>query len=108
MIREDMWKHQVGDVIEFSAVWVPRPSDYKMDRERLMRLLAGRKNCRDFSPSPRLTTAQERLPKSALDGFREEDRADATRGEGERVKVVGVVPRVVPRRKPGVQGEEWR
>ena len=51
VIRADIWKDQVDDVIEVYAAWVPRSDNYEHDRARVMRLLAGRKNCRDFLPA---------------------------------------------------------
>jgi CRISPR-associated protein Cmr2 len=67
VVREDTWSDQVNDVIEFYAAWVPRSENYQQDRARVMRLLAGRKNCRDFK-QPDLSDAG--LPKSSLDGHR--------------------------------------
>ena len=48
-IRRDIWTDQVEDVIEFYAAWMPQTGrdNYGGDRGRVMRLLAGRKNCRD-------------------------------------------------------------
>jgi CRISPR-associated protein Cmr2 len=51
VIRTDIWDDQVHDVIDFYAAWVPRSADYRHDRARVIRLLAGRKNCRDFLPA---------------------------------------------------------
>lgn len=65
----DIWKSQIDDVIEFYAAWVPLHSqtDYPQARERVMRLLAGRKACRDFKPARGVPGR----PKSSLDGARE-------------------------------------
>lgn len=63
----EIWESQIGDVIEFYAAWVARTENYKLDRARVMRLLAGRKNCRDFQ-QPHLK--DDGLPKSSLDGQR--------------------------------------
>jgi len=64
----DIWNEQVGDVVEFYAAWVPlNPDTYKQDRARVMRLLAGRKNCRDFIQAK----PHASLPKSSLDGMRD-------------------------------------
>ena len=68
VIRADIWEDQVHDVIEFYAAWVSRSNNnYQDDRARLMRLLAGRKNCRDFLPGK----GREGVQKSSLDGQRE-------------------------------------
>ncbi len=67
VIQSDIWNDQVGDVIEFYAAWVARSTDYLRDRAFLMRLLAGRKNCRDFLPAK----GRAGVPKSSLDGQRE-------------------------------------
>ena len=68
VIRSEIWSDQVDDVIEFYAAWVRiGPTDYRADRARVMRLLAGRKNCRDFQPAQ----GRAGVPKSSLDGQRE-------------------------------------
>ena len=43
------WEKQVRDVLEFYAAWTPFGSDaeYRDARRQVMRLLAGRKNCRN-------------------------------------------------------------
>jgi len=66
VIRTDIWNDQVHDVIEFYAAWVPRSEDYRTDRARVMRLLTGRKNCRDFLSA----RGRAGVPKSSLDGQR--------------------------------------
>lgn len=66
-IRLDIWKEQIDDVIEFYAAWVPLNGDYKKSRERVERLLAGRKALRDFAPAK----GYFGIPKSSLDGARE-------------------------------------
>jgi len=68
VITADVWADQVDDVIEFYAAWVQHsPETYQADRVRLMRLLAGRKRCRDFLPAK----GRAGVPKSSLDGLRE-------------------------------------
>lgn len=67
VIRADIWDDQVDDVIEFYAAWVPQSDNYQHDRAGVMRLLAGRKNCRDFTQPEFDDTG---LPKSSLDGQR--------------------------------------
>ena len=68
MIRDDVWDKQLSDVVEFYAAWATvENGGYKDARSRVMRLLAARKNCRDFAPF----LGQAGLPKSSLDGLRE-------------------------------------
>lgn len=120
VIRQDIWDDQVKDVIEFYAAWVSHTDDkkYQIDRATLMRLLAGRKNCRDFFQA---TDLDRGLPKSSLDG----QRATVLQGPkhhekpatyrnrwpkairqklrvrtGEQLDVVGVVKRVAEGNKP--------
>lgn len=118
VIRQDIWSDQVDDVIEFYAAWVASSADYRADRGTLMRLLAGRKNCRDFIQA---TEPDRGLPKSSLDG----QRATVLQGPklhekpatyrnrwpkairrklrvrtGEQLDVVGVVKRVAEGNKP--------
>ena len=103
VIRPDIWDDQVGDVIEFYAAWVSyTPKTYRADRARLMRLLAGRKSCRDFLPA----NGRAGVPKSSLDGLRESvlkdprvepwpepSRRRLRVREGEQLDVVGMVKR---------------
>ena len=103
VIRNDIWDSQVEDVVEFYAAWVPLTEDYQLDRARAMRLLAGRKNCRDFLPAKGLAG----VPKSSLDGQRESVLKDGNRenwtkrlrlSPGEQLDVVGVVKRLGTKR----------
>jgi CRISPR-associated protein Cmr2 len=109
VIRQDIWNDQVEDVIEFYAAWVARSADYRADRGTLMRLLAGRKNCRDFLPAK----GRAGVPKSSLDGQRESVLKDPARErwperfrarlrirEGEQLDVVGLVKRVAEGNRP--------
>ena len=101
-IDEVRWKEQVDDVIEFFAAWVPCTANYSEDRARVMRLLAGRKNCKDFFPA----IGHAGIPKSSLDGQRESVlkkdpdarserfKARARVREGEQLDVVGLVKRL--------------
>ncbi len=72
-LRREIWDDQVNDVFEVYTAWVPfDPSHpdrdhYKQQRQRLGRLMAGRKSCRDFLPAK----GREGVPKSSLDGLRE-------------------------------------
>jgi len=98
MVREEVWKEQLGDVVEFYSAWTPvSPERYKAARERVMRLLAARKNCRNFSPF----TGKAGLPKSSLDGLRETVLKENARSRGplrikpgESLCAVGVTKRV--------------
>lgn len=108
VIRKDVWDEQVNDVIEFYAAWVEHnPGHYREDRARLMRLLAGRKNCRDFRPAQ----GKAGLPKSSLDGLRETVLQDPKNwpvglrrqlrlAEGEQLDVVGLVKRTAEGKRP--------
>ncbi len=68
-LRETAWDRQVDDVIEFYAAWTPLEASYRQSRERVMRLLAGRKKCRDFRQFD--GSDLDGVPKSSLDGARE-------------------------------------
>lgn len=103
VIRQEIWDEQVDDVIELYAAWIERSDNYQLDRARVMRLLAGRKNCRDFQPA----NGRAGVPKSSLDGQRESVLKDPAREpwperfrsrlkirEGEQLDVVALVKRV--------------
>lgn len=107
VIRRNVWADQVDDVIEFYATWVARSDSYPNDRPRAMRLLSGRKNCRDFRPA----VGRAGLPKSSLDGQREtvlhpqsewqrRFRARLRIRDGEQLDVVGLVKRVAEGNRP--------
>ena len=109
VIRREIWKEQVDDVIEFYAAWVTRSDNYKKDREKVMRLLAGRKSFRDFQPA----NGRAGVPKSSLDGQRESVLKDPAREpwseraksglrvrEGEQLDVVAMVKRVACGTRP--------
>lgn len=75
IVDASIWEDQIclkdrfDDVIEFYSAWVPwdpSTSGYQIARSRLMRLHAGRKSIRDFSPAKGAP-----IPKSSLDGARE-------------------------------------
>lgn len=96
-------------MIEFYAAWVASSADYRADRGTLMRLLAGRKSCRDFLPAK----GRAGVPKSSLDGQRESVLKDPARErwperfrarlrirEGEQLDVVGLVKRVAGGTQP--------
>ena len=66
-IVEDRWNMQIDDIIEFYSAWVPVDNDYHLARQNVARLLAARKNIRDFNANKCL----DKVPKSSLDGLRE-------------------------------------
>ena len=66
-IDSSRWDKQVRGIIEFYWSCVNVEGDYAQARKRLSRLIAGRKNIRDFMPSD----FGGRVPKSSLDGMRE-------------------------------------
>lgn len=108
-INQELWKEQIADVVEFYSAWVPMGTDYKKARGRVMRLLAGRKACRDFlQPSNNIDL--KRVPKSSLDGRREtvlkrnNSKSDLDKrlrlAEGEQLDVVGLVKRLGNKKQP--------
>lgn len=106
VIQAGIWNDQVDDVIEFYAAWICETEDYQADRRRVMRLLAGRKNCRDFRPAK----GRAGIPKSSLDGLREsvlrdEERPPRSRRslrvtQGEQLDVVALVKRTAEGHRP--------
>jgi CRISPR-associated protein Cmr2 len=109
IIRQDIWDDQVADVIEFYAAWVQRGGNYREDRQRVMRLLAGRKNLRDFEQAK----GRAGVPKSSLDGQRESVFKDPAKEpwperfrnrlrlrQGEQLDVVGLVKRLAGGHQP--------
>lgn len=67
IVNNETWDDQVNDVLEFYSSWTPISGTYAEARKRVMRLLAGRKSCRDFLSAK----GRAGLPKSSLDGARE-------------------------------------
>lgn len=66
-IVKDRYYAQIDDVIEFYSAWGPINNDYHSARKNVARLLAARKNIRDFQQS----AFPDNVPKSSLDGLRE-------------------------------------
>lgn len=68
LIRENVWRAQVDDVVEFAAAAVPMPpgTRYRQANDQLRDLMGRRKSTRWFLPYEEA----ERLPKSSLDGAR--------------------------------------
>lgn len=68
VIEPRRWKHQLADAIEIYSAWTPfTPDTYQQARARAGRLIAARKNIRDFIPAH----GEAGVPKSSLDGLRE-------------------------------------
>ncbi|NLL37960.1 MAG: type III-B CRISPR-associated protein Cas10/Cmr2 [Fretibacterium sp.] len=97
-IEEKRWREQLEDVIEFYAAWVELAGedDYKRARQEAARLLAARKNLRDFKPHK----GEAGIPKSSLDGLRESVFKSSRKGsrprgvkEGESLDAVGLIKR---------------
>jgi CRISPR-associated protein Cmr2 len=66
-VDPDEWDYQKNGVIEFYSAWQPLGDSYKQTRQNVARLLAARKNLRDFTP----WEGTAKVPKSSLDGLRE-------------------------------------
>ena len=100
-IVKERWDRQVKDVIEFYAAWTELGTGegaYKAARQKVARLLAARKNLRDFLPHE----GEFGVPKSSLDGLREsvfrDGKVPAVAGlrlkEGEALDSVGLIKRI--------------
>ncbi|NOX55805.1 MAG: type III-B CRISPR-associated protein Cas10/Cmr2 [Planctomycetes bacterium] len=121
IVRDELWRGQVDDVVEVYAAWLPFEPEsehaYKNARKRLMRLLEGRKRCRDFAQPEPEANRRARLPKSSLDGRRETVLIDLREGhasddlrrfafrklrlqEGEQLDVVGLTKRLAHGARP--------
>jgi CRISPR-associated protein Cmr2 len=108
----DRWNRQAASrVLEFYAAWTPLgTAGYKSARRDVMRLLAGRKACRDFDA----WQGEEGVPKSSLDGARESvwrnalatDELNRSLGRllrlapNEQLDLLGVVKRLGGGRRP--------
>ena len=100
-IDPSICQDQISDVVEFYAAWVSvKPEQYDKARRDVMRLLAGRKACRNFIPSK----GRAGLPKSSLDGLREtvllpvnqitqKDRNALRLSIGEQLDLIGLTKR---------------
>ena len=100
-IVKERWDKQVEDVIEFYAAWAEIGTGegaYKAARQKVARLLAARKNLRDFLPYE----GEFGIPKSSLDGLREsvfkDGKVPVIAGlrlkEGEALDSVGLIKRI--------------
>jgi len=67
-INDELYKKQIGDSGEFFASWVELTDSYQESKDKVEKLLAGRKNLRAFSAS---SWDGSGLLKSSLDGARE-------------------------------------
>ena len=67
-VKEDLFRKQIDDFGEFFAAWVPVQDDYGKTRHEVEKLLAGRKNLREFN-APCWNGFG--IPKNSLDGLRE-------------------------------------
>ena len=109
------WNSQIDDIVEFYSAWTPIISgNYYEARKTVARLLAARKNIRDFVPNP----CPAPVPKSSLDGLRESvfkhrlSEADIANIEaitgdirikrGESLDAIGLIKRV-----PGTEDERF-
>lgn len=103
-IVKERWDRQIEDVIEFYAAWTELGTGevaYKAARQKVARLLAARKNLRDFLPHE----GEFGVPKSSLDGLREsvfrvfrDGKVPAIPGlrlkKGEALDSVGLIKRI--------------
>jgi len=120
-----LWDYQVNDVLEFYSAWLQVSGDdsrYRMERKRLMRLLAGRKSIRDFIQEETRDLKGEWQksypPKSSLDGARDtvlpKNRDDISDDlalkmrlkAGEQLCAVGLTKRLGGVRLDNVRGME--
>ncbi|MBQ9873416.1 MAG: type III-B CRISPR-associated protein Cas10/Cmr2 [Thermoguttaceae bacterium] len=110
-VRRDFWEEQTrfDDLVEFCAAWTPLDeNDVGRSISRAAKLLAGRKNCREFSQPNYDGTG---VPKSSLDGARESvlskelvqgdsERCDRARDrlmirKGEQLDAIGLIKRLL-------------
>ena len=100
-IVKERWDKQIEDIIEFYSAWTEIGTGegaYKAARQKVARLLAARKNLRDFLPHE----GECGVPKSSLDGLREsvfkDGKVPKIAGlrlkEGEALDSVGLIKRI--------------
>ena len=99
-VEKERWDYQEKDVVEFYSAWCPFEKDtYGEARQKVARMLAARKNLRDFKP----WQGEVGIDKSSLDGLRESvllkkiklPRLKGVRiKDGEALDVIGCVKRV--------------
>lgn len=97
---DEVWREQIESFLEFTATWVPVGS-YPDTRREAERVIAARKNLRDFEP---WRCQRGNAPKSSLDGARETVLAAPEQrdprlvhkyriSKGEQLDAVGLVKR---------------
>jgi len=105
-INKSLYEKQISDFGEFFAAWVELTDDYKAAKSRLEKLLAGRKNLREFEAPQWDGTG---IPKNSLDGMREAvlgEEQEEIRGllkKNERLDSLGCIKRFYP-----ISGEQKR
>lgn len=101
-VKQDVFVKQIDDFGEFFAAWVPILSDdYGAARHEVEKLLAGRKNLREFNAPD---WGGSGLPKNSLDGLREsvldkDSRDVCIQGllkKNEKLDAIGLVKRFWP------------
>jgi len=98
-INRELYKKQILDSGEFFAGWVELTDDYKASKAKLEKLLAGRKNLREFNAPDWDGTG---IPKNSLDGIREAvtgDKQEEIRGlikKNEKLDTLGCIKRFYP------------
>jgi CRISPR-associated protein Cmr2 len=110
-IQTGRFKRQIASVLEINSAWLPLPSpaSYRATRRDLMRILSGRKSCRNFDQF----AGENGVPKSSLDGAREsvwdidalktapgKDRLSLRLNDGEQLDAVGIIKRVAFGKQP--------
>jgi CRISPR-associated protein Cmr2 len=108
-VDKKRWKAaEKEDVLEFFAAWVETTNNHREDRKKVMRLLAGRKACRNFEPAP---GDDRKIPKSSLDGRRPSllketslnqhpSSAELRLNKGEQLDLLGVIKRTATEYTP--------
>jgi len=98
-INRELYKKQVLDSGEFFAAWVTLTDDYKFSKAKLEKLLAGRKNLREFNAPAWDGTG---IPKNSLDGIREAVTGDEQQEivgllkKNEKLDTLGCIKRFYP------------
>ena len=98
-LNEELYKKQISDSGEFFAAWVTLTDNYKSSKAKLERLLAGRKNLREFNAPDWDGTG---IPKNSLDGIREtviNKKQKEIRGllkKNEKLDTLGCIKRFYP------------
>lgn len=98
-INSALYSSQISDSGEFFAAWVEYSEDYKTTKAKLERLIAGRKNLREFKAPAWDGTG---IPKNSLDGIREAVTGDEQEEiiglikKNERLDALGCIKRFSP------------